>query len=317
MNQSKKLTEGALFTTIFMLMVVVTVFVPGVILFFPLLLPIPFILYAYRHDWKASLLMFATALMLSFIILPALTIPLTMLAASGGIVIGSAMNRGRSAYEGWLNGTTGFIGGLLFVILFTQLILDVSLAAQIDQMLAESLEMSLSMLDRLGMGEQSEDNIALLEQSIALMKDLIPVAMAMLAIGLAFLAQWMGYRVVNRLERTTFHFPPFRDLTFPVALIWIYLVALLIMLFMGDSSSTVAIAANNILTLIGLLMLLQGLSFMFFFSHHKKWSKAIPIIGLIAVLILPFLFFYLVIMLGLIDLGFGLRKRLLKDDSKK
>lgn len=316
MNQSKKITEGALFTAIFMIMIVAVIFVPGAILLFPVLLPIPFIIYAYKYDWQASLIMLATALVMSFLILPVLSIPLTILASSGGITIGSAMKRKGSAYESWISGTTGFIGGLIFVFLFTQLVLDISWAAELDQILADSFEMSKGMMNQLGIVPQGEEGLALLEQSIDLMKDLIPVGMAVMAISMAFLSQWVGHKVINRIERTTYHFPPFRELSLPVAMIWIYLVALVLMLFMSDTSSVLFIATNNVLTLLGLLMLLQGLSFMFFYSYYKKWSIAIPIIGLIAILVLPFLLFYLVIMLGLVDLGFGLRDRLSKGKSK-
>lgn len=316
MNQSKKITEGALFTAIFMIMIVAVIFVPGAILLFPVLLPIPFIIYAYKYDWQASLIMLATALVMSFLILPVLSIPLTILASSGGITIGSAMKRKGSAYESWISGTTGFIGGLIFVFLFTQLVLDISWAAGLDQILADSFEMSKGMMNQLGIVPQGEEGLALLEQSIDLMKDLIPVGMAVMAISMAFLSQWVGHKVINRIERTTYHFPPFRELSLPVAMIWIYLVALVLMLFMSDTSSVLFIATNNVLTLLGLLMLLQGLSFMFFYSYYKKWSIAIPIIGLIAILVLPFLLFYLVIMLGLVDLGFGLRDRLSKGKSK-
>lgn len=312
MNQSKKLTEGALYTAIFIVLMAITILMPGAILLFPLLLPIPFIIYAHKYDWQASLLMFAVALMMSFMVLPVFSIPLTVLSASGGIIIGSAMYRKRPAYEVWISGTSGFIGGLLFVFLFTQVILDINWAAQLDQLFIDSLEMSKQMMNQLGMGQQLDESLMLVEKSIEQMKNLIPVGIAILAITMAFLSQWVSYKLLNRIERTTFKFPAFRDLSFPVAIIWIYLLSLILIMFASDTEGVLFIAANNVQSLVGLLMILQGLSFMFFYSHYKKWPKAIPILGVVVTVILPFLFFYLIGILGLIDLGFGLRGRISK-----
>lgn len=313
MNQSKRITEGALYTTIFVVLLVITLLLPGAILLLPFLLPIPFIIYAHKYDWQPSLLMLAVALLLSFLILPVFSVPLTVLAASGGIVIGSALQRKKTAYETWISGTSGFIVGLLFVFLFTQLVLDINWAVQLDQILVESMEMSKQMMTQLGMGQQTEESLSLLEDTMGMMKDLIPVGIAVLAIVMAFLSQWVSYKVLNRIESTTYRFPAFRNLKFPVSIIWIYLLALVLILFTSDTDGILFIAANNVQSLVSVLMTLQGLSFIFFFSHYKKWSKSIPILVVIVTVILPFLLIYVVGILGLIDLGFGLRDRISKN----
>lgn len=312
MNQSKKITEGALYTAIFMVLLAVTILLPGAIILLPFLLPIPFIIYAHKYDWQASLVMLGVALMMSFLVFPVFSIPLTVLASSGGITIGSTLKNKKSAYETWISGTSGFIVGLLFVFLFTQLVLDINWAAQLDQILAESLEMSKQMMNQLGMGQQAEEGLELVEDTVALMKDLIPVGIAVLAIVMAFLSQWVSYKVLNRIERTTYRFPAFRNLSLPVSIIWIYLLSLILILFTSDTDGILFIAANNVQSLVGILLILQGLSFIFFYSHYKKWSKSIPILVVIVTFFLPFLFFYLVGILGLIDLGFGLRNRISK-----
>lgn len=310
MNQSKKIIEGALYTAVFMVLLAVTLLLPGALLFLPFLLPIPFIIYARKYDWQASLIMLGVALMLSFLIFPVFSIPLTLLASSGGITIGSALKRNKTAYETWINGTSGFIVGLLFVFLFTQVVLDISWAAEFDQIMTDSIEMSRQMMNQFGMGQQAEEGLALVEDSLALMRDLIPVGVAVLAIFMAFISQWVSYKVLNRIERTTYRFPAFRNFRLPASTIWIYLLSLIIILFTTNTDSIVFVAANNVQSLVGFLLILQGLSFIFYYSHYRKWSKSIPILAVIVTIFLPFLFFYLVGILGLIDLGFGLRDRL-------
>lgn len=317
MNQSQKITEGALYSTVFVILLVVTLLVPGAILLLPFLLPIPFIIYAHKYNWQPTLLMLAVTLLISFMILPVFSVPLTILAASGGIIIGSFMNQKKSAYETWISGTSGYIIGLLLIFVFTQVVLDISWVAQLDQTLAESIEMSKQMMNQLGMGEQSEESIQLLEETVEMMKDLIPVAIAGLAILMAFISQWVGYKVLNRIEQTRYRFPAFRNLKFPVSIIWIYLASLLLILFVNNMDGFLFIAANNVQSLIRILMVLQGLSFIFFYSHSKKWSKSIPVLVTVFTFILPFLFFYIIGLLGLIDLGFGLRDRVSKKEDLK
>lgn len=317
MNQSKKITEGALYSAVFFVFMLINLFVPGAALFMPFILPIPFIIYAQKYDWKPSLLMFAVTLLMSFVILPMFSIPTTVLAASGGIVIGSYMHRKRTAYETLVSGTGGYIVGLIFIFLFTQLALDINWAAEIDLVLKESIQTSQQLMNQLGMGEQASENIKLLEETIEIMKDLIPVGIALSAIVMGFLSQWLAYKVLNRIEQTTYQFPAFRHLTFPISILWIYFISLVAILLMSDMDSFVFIVANNVQSLIRMLMMIQGLSFIFFYSYSKNWSKSIPIVITIMTFILPFIFFYIVGLLGLIDLGFGLRDRISSKEDKK
>src|SRR5699024_4859843 len=163
--------------------------------------------------------------------------------------------------------------------------------------------------------DQAEDQLGQLQEQMAYAMDLIPVGMAFIAILFAFLTQWVSYKVMNRLENKQLRFPPFRSLRFPAAVIWVYFFALLFTFVELDPNSVFYLAVVNIFTLAGLLMTIQGLSFIFFYADYKKWPKAIPILSVVLTLILPFILLYLVRILGIIDIGFGLRDRIAQ--SKK
>lgn len=49
MNQSRKLTDGALLLVIYVMLLLITIFVPILTMIGMFLLPIPFILYTARH----------------------------------------------------------------------------------------------------------------------------------------------------------------------------------------------------------------------------------------------------------------------------
>ncbi|ASK61790.1 hypothetical protein CFK37_06280 [Virgibacillus phasianinus] len=313
MNRSKILTDGALLTAIYIVLLLISVFVPLIEIIATFLLPIPFVVFAYRYDWKPSLIMLAASVLLSSLFATIFSIPGTLLMGLGGIMIGSGMHKKLTPYETWARGTFGFIIGLLFIFLISQLVFDVNWINEIDSLIDESMQMSKGLMDQVGLAGEAEEQLKLMQQQVEMLKNLIPVGVALIAIVLAFISQWIGYKVINRLERKKFFFPPFRNLRLPVSLVWIYFFAVILTLFNLDPSSIFYHAINNVLVLAGLLMTIQGFSFMFFYAHQKNKSKAIPTVIVIVTLLLPTFLLYLVRILGIIDIGFRLRDRISKE----
>jgi len=313
MNQSRKLTDGALLTVIFMMLMSVAIFVPGAVLVVIFLLPLPFIIYAYRYDWQPSLIMLGATIIFALLFVSFISLPLTILTSLGGIMIGTAAHRKLSAYETLGRGTLGFIAGLLFIYLFVVVFLEINLANEIDVMMEESIEMSQGIMAEFGFPELTEEELEPITSSLLMIKNLIPAGIAMISIIIAFISQWLSYILLNRIEKTHLYFPLFRDLRIPVAIVWIYFITLIVMLTDIDPDSAIYLVTNNVLSLVGMFIVLQGVSFMFFITYQKKWSKALPIVGVIMILVLPFFFINLVRILGIIDIGFGIRDRYLKE----
>ncbi|MBT2217250.1 YybS family protein [Virgibacillus dakarensis] len=309
MNRSKMLTEGALFTAIYIVLFLVAMLAPLIGVFAMLLLPIPFIVFASRYDWKPSLLVLVATLILSALFTTVFSAPITVLMGLGGIMIGSAMYRNLSAYETWARGTVGFVIGLVLLFLITQLVLDVNIVEQINAMIDQSMEQSQKLMEQFGLTDQAAEQLALVEQQMDMLKNLIPVGIAVISIILALVSQWLSYKVINRLENKDYKFPPFRNLTLPVSLVWIYFFALIFSFFELDPNGTLFLAVSNVLMLAGLLMVIQGFSLIFFFAHQKNKSRVLPILSVILAVFVPFLL-YLVRILGIIDIGFRLRDRI-------
>lgn len=312
MNQSKKITDGALMVGLFVIIMFITLLVPIISILGLLFMPVPFVIYASKYNFKPSLLVLAATMALSMLFATIFTFPLVVLMGFGGIMIGTSIHKKVSAYETWARGAFGFAIGLLLIFVISQTVFQVQWVDELDGMITESMEMSTNLFKEFGMKEQAEEAQTMIHDQVDLLKNLLPVAIAIIAIIQAFISQWISYKVINRLERRKLHFPSFRNLQFPVALVWIYFFALILSLLNSDPSSTFYIAAQNVLLLTGLLIAIQGLSFIFFFAHHKKMSKAIPILSVILTIIFPMLLLYLVRILGIIDLGFKLRDHLNK-----
>ncbi|WP_010094657.1 YybS family protein [Ornithinibacillus scapharcae] len=312
MNKSKQLIDGALMTAVFIVMLLVTIFAPVISVLTLIFLAVPFVIFAAKHDWKPSLLMFTVAILLSILFATFISIPLTVLAGIGGIVIGSAIYQERSPYETLARGTVGYAIGILLLIVFNMVLLDVNIIDEFNQEMDEAIETSKELVADFGMGQVSEKDLMLIEQQLNVSKQLIPVGIAIFSLALALLNQWLSYKLLNRIDRKRLQFPKFRNFRFPISVIWIYLLAMVLSLFQTDPNSTVFIALQNVIILTGLLLALQGISFIFFFAHHKNITIAMPIIVTIITIVFAPLLLPLVRILGIIDLGFGMRDRMVK-----
>ncbi|SET24901.1 Uncharacterized conserved protein YybS, DUF2232 family [Oceanobacillus limi] len=313
MNQSKQLTDGALLTAIFIVLLLIWFFIPITSIFISFALPVPFIIFTAKYDWKPSLIMFIATLIIGTLFATYISIPVVVISAVGGIMIGAAIKRKLTAYETWARGTVGFVVGLLFSLLFTQILLDVNIVDELNNSMETSIDMSQSMMSQLGLEEELiEEQFALVKETLAMIIDLLPMLIVMAAIVQAFISQWISYKVINRMDHKKLQFPKFHHLRFPVSIIWIYFLALVLSLFQSDPDSMLFIGLQNILVLAGFLMVIQGFSFLFFYTHYKRMSKAIPIIVIILTVIFLPLLLPLMRILGIIDIGFGLRDRLFK-----
>ncbi|HEY4599820.1 MAG TPA: YybS family protein [Cerasibacillus sp.] len=314
MNQSKQITDGALLAGVFIVLVLIAAFIPFVSLIASVLLPIPFIIYAHRYSWRPSLLLFAVISLLTILFATLLSLPLAVIPGIGGIMIGVAMHKQLTPYETWARGTVGFMFGFLFTYVFAQLVMDINLMQAYEQMIRQSFEQTEQLFKQFGVGSDVNEQMKMFEQRLPMIANLFPMLLIIGALFMAFLSQWIGYKIINRMEKMAFRFPPFRHLTFPVTIVWLYLIAILISFMNLDPDGYVAISAQNLIALLGFFMAIQGISFIFFFVYKRNMSKALPIIITIFIVILSPFLVPLVRILGIIDLGFRLRERM---DVKK
>ncbi|MEI3611121.1 YybS family protein [Pseudogracilibacillus sp. SO30301A] len=316
MNQSKKITDGALLTAVYIVLLLITVFIPPIIMFGIFILPVPFIIYAARHGMKPALIMLFSTIVLSFVFATVISLPITLFAGIGGILIGGAIYRNLKPYEVWAQGTLGFIIGMVLVLLVLQFVANINIYEEMDVVIEDSIAMTKVIFDQLGLDSQAEKQVQLFEERMYVIKDLLPSSIAIGSIFFAFISQWISYKVINRVENKRLSFPPFKNFNLPVSLIWIYFIALILSFVDLGEGSGLYLIVMNVVALTIVLITIQGFSFIFFYADHKKVHKSIPIIIVVVTLLLPFLFLFLIRIIGIIDLGFSLKARLI-DESKK
>ncbi|GLO68199.1 YybS family protein [Oceanobacillus kimchii] len=309
MNQPKQIKDGALMLFIFTIILASFLFLPIISIF---LLPIPFVLFTKKYGLKSGFVMLALALLISLLIMTIIAIPLVLMMGLGGIMIGNAMYKGVTPYDTLARGIFGFIIGILFTFGFTQLFLDVNLVNQFETVVEDSVETSTAFIEEMGLAEQSEQIQEVAETQIQMMKELLPSFLVAAAAILALVVQWISYKIINRKDKQKLRFPPIRDIRFPSSIIWVYFLAFVVSLFNQDPGTTLYVGLQNLFFIVGMLLAIQGISFIFFYAHAKKMSKAIPVLIVIFTFIFPQFLLYFIRILGIIDVGFNLRDRLQK-----
>src|SRR5699024_12504392 len=104
MSQSKKITDGALLMAIYIVLLIMSAFIPVFILIGLFILPIPFIIYASRYNWKPTLLIIVLALVLLLLFATIVSLLLTLVARLGGLGIGTAIYIKNTSHQTWSAG---------------------------------------------------------------------------------------------------------------------------------------------------------------------------------------------------------------------
>ncbi|MGR9048076.1 YybS family protein [Halobacillus faecis] len=310
MNDTKRLTEGALMTGLYLLLLLVIIFMPGPIgSILLLILPVPFVFYSYRYGWKPGVLMFIGSLIFTLLFATVFSLPITLLAGFGGLALGGAMHAKRSSYETLAIGSVGFSIGLLAIFLLTQLFLGVNWMEELRNSMNQAFSTVEGLFSGMMQGEEVKQDIEDFRELIDFIPDIVPSVLAMAGVFMAFVSQWATYKLINRIENQSMRFADFKNFKLPTSVLWYYFVAMILNYVTMDGNDLIYLAAVNVFILTGALIVLQGFSFVFFYAWKKKWSKVIPILVVVFSILLPQIVMYLVRIIGIIDIGFPMRER--------
>lgn len=309
MNQSKQITDGALLMAIYIVLLIMSVFIPLFILIGLFILPIPFVIYASKYSWKPTLLIIILALILSLMFATLISLPLTILAGLGGLTIGTALYNKETSYQTWAKGTLGFIIGMLIVFLAAQFILGINIETELNTLIDESFEMTEKIMEQAGNTEQIEEQMTLIKEQMQSMTLFIPASIVISSIFTSLITTFLAFKIMNRIGKEKYYFTPFKKFNLPMSIFWLYFLVIILSFFNQDTT-TFGIIILNSMMILTTLMVLQGYSFIFFYADFKSWPKAIPIIIIIISILIPLILMLVIRLLGIIDLGFGLKKRI-------
>lgn len=309
MKNTYKLTEGAILLAIFAVLLLITFYIPGLGLIVNLFLSLPFLFFGAKYDGKSTAVFTLAAVLLSMILGSLLAIPLALAYGTTGAVMGYMVGKGKSRFVAYIAGSLVFLLNLVAQYALSVVLFKINIIEELMKAFRVSTDQAIKMLEKMGQAPD-EKLIKQFETMIDMMEVLMPSMFVMASFLIVFLLQLVSFPFLKRFGIKVPAWPPFRELNLPKSILWYYLIAMIAALIMQPEKGTYWFwAISNLTFILQMLMVLQGLSFVFYVTHIKRYPKAVPIIVIILTFLLPFVL-YIVRILGIIDLGFDLRKRL-------
>ena len=315
MNQSRRITEGAVVVALFTILMVMTLYIPVVALLTIWLLPLPMMVYTIRHGMKPGALVLVVATLITFLLATALALPIILLFGIGGFVMGVSYSKGRGAFQTLFTGSVSYVLAIFVLFVFSNVVMGIHPFEAIRTGMIESMNSAEQLMQNFG-AETDEEAITAYRELANMIPQMSAMLMIFTGVMYAFITQIIAHPILRRLLNKPFGFPPLREWSLPTFFIWIYLLGIIVSLVgVSDPGSALSIFMMNVTPLLEIAMIVQGAAVMFYFAHVKKISKALPIIILFSALVIPIITFFVRI-LGIIDLGFDLRSRIKPDSNR-
>ncbi len=293
----------ALFTVLLLL----SVYVPIVSIIGGLFLLLPFFIYSSKYPVGPSLMLLFSAGIVSLIAGGLPVVPVAIMYGTTGVVMGSFVRKQLDGWIVYMAGSLTFLINIIAQYVGTVALFDFSFIEQFGAMFKQSIEDTSAVL-----GSEPVYTEKQIDNMIQYVATLLPAILVIVSFLSVLLLMAVNYPIAKRLGVKIKKLQPFYTVRFPRAILWYYLFFMAGALIVQPESGTAWYEIyTNVMFILQACLYVQGLSFIFFFAHIKKWPKAISImIAVLSFLMIPLL--YLIRLLGIIDLGFDLRQRMWK-----
>lgn len=308
MKNVRKLTEGAILLAVFAVLLLLTIYVPFLGMIVNLFLAVPFMLFAAKNDGKGIVVFIVASLLLSFIVGTIMSLPLTLAYGTTGVVIGYLIQKQRNMGVLFITGSLVFLVNLIIIYVASIVLFEVDMITEMIEVMRESLNVSADLLKNFGNTQDSEKVLEQFNDGLNLIKTLIPTLFVLSSFFIVFIMQLISFPIIKRFGVKVEKWKSFKEISLPKSLLYYFLLTLLVNMLMNPEEGTFwYMAIINMTYILQFLMILQGYTFIFYYFDKKGFSKAISITIAIVSFLIP-IFLYIVGILGIIDLGFDLRK---------
>lgn len=303
MNKNvRAMVEGAVTVALSVVLLFIMLYTPlGAFAFF--VVPIPYIIYSARHNWKQSIGVGVISTIVAVMFLSVFITPLVLYGWVVGFVSGISFARKDSGVQTILIGSVTILALFLLALVVSIGLFQVNLVDEMIRFMDEIFAQTNQM-----MGQTFSDTFRGL--NIAdLIKLYFPSLLVINALFLGFINYWIGYGLHKRLGNKPRPFPPLAELRFPRSIIYYYLVAMGIALIPGLTEiSWIKVSVLNILPVLDLILTVQGILFVFYVAKVRNMGRGLPILSIV-LLFIPTVAYILKI-IGLVDLAIDIRGKL-------
>ncbi|GAA0378195.1 YybS family protein [Bacillus horti] len=309
MRNISALTHGAIMTGVFIVLLFIMLFVPLINLIVLLFMPLPFMIHMMRYGWKSTLIVGVVASIVTLILLaPAVII--TIMALTVGGVMGYFYAHKKGRFSPIIGGALTYLANYLLILLLSLVLFDINMVQVLQQYVTDMVNTTEEASHFLQL-PLNETQLEAYRESIGMVADMFPAIMILSSLLLASLNHLISRPILKRLGHAIEGLPPFREWSFPKSLLFYYLLSLLVFIFnMAQQGSAIYMIVVNIHPILEILLYIQGLAVIAYYSHHKKWGKTLPIIAVVLTVFLASFATLVIRMIGIFELGLGIRKRL-------
>jgi uncharacterized protein YybS (DUF2232 family) len=308
LRKTHALTEAAIELALFAVLLLLALYVPFIGFIAALFLALPFMVFTMRHGLIPAWLLLAAALVVSGLIGSLLSLPMALMFGTFGIAVGAMLVKKKNRYLVLLIGALVFLANIVLDYVISIQFLQVDMIQDTLALVRESFDTAMRVMEGMGQTPPTEMKKQF-EQAIVLISYMTPTLFFVASFVLAYVTIIVSLPVMKRLKLPVGTWPPFRELSLPKSVLWIYVLVLVLSLFPLKEGTFTYIAVLNVSYVLQLALIVQGFSFLYYAAYKKGIGKGVVVAGTVICLFLPFLL-YLVAIFGIIDLGFDLRRRI-------
>jgi uncharacterized protein YybS (DUF2232 family) len=306
--KAKELTEGAISLAIYIIILLMFLYLPFFGGLFTFVLPFPFLYYTAKYNWKAGLLFFTASVILTFIVGSWIALPIPFLFGFVGFVLGWNIYHQREALITFSTSTLALLCSVVVVYIISATLFDMNFIKEAQTIFKEVMDQTISMFNY--MGENTDQIKEQLTEAYDLIISLLPSLLILSSALMVLIIQFISYPILKRFGIHVKAAKPFREITLPKSLIWYFLITTFLSFIVEAEKGTFLYNVFiNLLYLIDILFVLQAITFIFDYCYKKRIHKAWAIVVSVFIMLNP-VFNQLAKILGIIDLGFELRKRI-------
>jgi uncharacterized protein YybS (DUF2232 family) len=253
-------------------------------------------------------MLFVGAAAITFLIGGPFTLPAALLYGTTGIVMGTMIRKKVDNWIIYMAGSLTFLVNVIAQYVVTVWLFELTFLDEFRAVFETTINETGPLLGSGNMDQMREQ----MDMAMNYINAILPALFVVTSFGMVFILMMINYPIAKRIGIQTKPVNPFHSVRLPRSILWYYLLFMIGALLVRPVDGTMwyDIYVNVMFILQGCLYI-QGLSFIFFFAHSKKWPKAIPVIvAILSIPVIPVL--YLIRLLGIIDLGFDLRQRMQK-----
>ena len=309
-SRVRPMVEGGILSGVAILFALISVYIPIIGAFINLIWPVPIILLGVRHGYKWSLMATAVAgILIALLIHPLHAVSVAVGFGLTGIVLGHCFRRKYRPVTSVLIGSVASLVSKLIVLGISAAVLGINPLADQSAAMSKAIEQAISVYRSFGMKETDLAQITEnMRGMLELMKLILPAGLALASVVDTYLNFLVSRSVLRKLGHHIDPFPAFSRWSLYPVVLYVFIVSVL-MLYWGKSRDItwLADAGLNLQVASSMLLMLQGLSMIFFYSLKYQVPKFIRWMLVVFVLSNGFIT-QMVVFAGAFDIAMDFRK---------